>query len=380
MALVGGVVRDRLLGRASAGRDADLAVEGRAGEIARDAAARAGPGVSVRLHERFDTATIEGISGWRVDIAATRRETYRRPGALPDVSPASLEDDLGRRDFSINAMAWVFPQEGGGGTLLDPFDGRSDLVRRRVRVLHAASFRDDPTRAFRAVRYANRLDFAVEPRTRRFLRAALDEGAFDGVSGDRLRRELEKIFGEPNPGRAVALLVLLGVSNALHPALRAGARIRRTLGSVARLASKSGSTTWLLVLLVWSADLPDDALAALAGRLAISGPARRIVERWRQTRALLDDGSGIADPGVTADERIAAAALLPPGQEAIRRRLLAGAPALSISGADLIAAGIAPGPRVGRALVRTRAALAEGRIGSREALRFALAAARESEP
>jgi tRNA nucleotidyltransferase (CCA-adding enzyme) len=380
VALVGGVVRDRLLGRASTGRDADLAVEGPAGDIARDAAARAGRGVSVRVHDRFDTATIEGSAGWRVDLAATRTETYRRPGALPDVWPAALEDDLGRRDFSINAMAWVFAREGAGGKLLDPFDGRSDLVVRRIRVLHSASFRDDPTRAFRAVRYANRLDFRVEPRTRRFLRAALEEGAFDGVSGDRLRREIEKIFGEPDPGSAVALLVLLGVSNALHPALRAGARIQKALESAGRLASKSGSPTWLLFLLVWSADLAEDALAALAARLSIAGPARRILERWRQTRALLGEGSAIADPRVTADERIAAAALLTPGREAIRRRLLAGAPPLSISGADLVAAGIAPGPRVGRALGRTRAALAEGRIGSREALEFALAAARESEP
>ncbi|HEY6050350.1 MAG TPA: hypothetical protein VIZ58_03820, partial [Thermoanaerobaculia bacterium] len=99
VALVGGAVRDRLLGRPLEAREADLAVEGSAADLARAVVRRDGS-VKPRIHERFGTATLEMGSGWRVDLAGTRREIYRHPGALPDVEPAGLEEDLARRDFT----------------------------------------------------------------------------------------------------------------------------------------------------------------------------------------------------------------------------------------------------------------------------------------
>src|SRR5512132_10800 len=202
VALVGGAVRDRLLGRPISGREADVAVEGSAAGLAR-AVTGAEPSARARIHERFGTATLEMPSGWRVDLAGTRRETYRHPGALPDVTPASLEEDLARRDFSANAIAWELGVPGKPGVLHDPFGGRADLRRRRLRALHPASFRDDPTRAFRAVRYANRLGFRIDGTTRNWIAAARRSGAFRGVSGDRLRRELDKIFAEEGWADAV---------------------------------------------------------------------------------------------------------------------------------------------------------------------------------
>src|SRR5439155_21364315 len=137
----------------------------------------------------------------------------------------------------------------------DPLGGREDLRSRRLRALHAGSFRDDPTRAFRAVRYANRLTFRVEPRTRRWIAGAIRSGAFRGVSGDRLRRELEKIFGERGWAGAVRQLVALGAARTLHPRLAASARTLAALRRAERWSRERGSrgkTTWLLPLLVWS--------------------------------------------------------------------------------------------------------------------------------
>ncbi|MFY9552480.1 MAG: tRNA nucleotidyltransferase, partial [Thermoanaerobaculia bacterium] len=183
MYLAGGVVRDLLLGRPV--KDLDLAVEGDAEAYSRSLAEALS--ASRRAHGRFGTATLELPSGDRLDVASTRRETYAGPGALPDVtSGGPIEEDLRRRDFTVNALALeVAP----GRRLVDPFGGRADLARGVIRFLHALSPQDDPTRALRAVRYANRLGFRIAPSARTAIRAAIASGAFRGVSGDRLRRE-----------------------------------------------------------------------------------------------------------------------------------------------------------------------------------------------
>jgi len=371
VALVGGAVRDRLLGRPISGREADVAVEGSAPDLAR-AVAAAGPTFRARIHERFGTATLEMPSGWRIDLAGTRRETYRHPGALPDVTPATLEEDLARRDFTVNAMAWELGPSGKGGALHDPLGGREDLRRRRLRALHAGSFRDDPTRAFRAVRYANRLTFRVEPRTRQWIAGAIRSGAFRGVSGDRLRRELEKIFGERGWAGAVRQLVGLGVARTLHPRLAAAAATLAALRRAERLSGAPGSgrkTTWLLPLLVWSDPLRGAARRDLAARLSLAGRTLDAFQRWPETREELSRG-GLAAADLGSDQRIAAAALL---QD---RRILAAPAPLSIRGSDLLRAGIPAGPRVGLALARTRQARAAGEIGPGDELSYALEAAR----
>jgi tRNA nucleotidyltransferase (CCA-adding enzyme) len=311
-------------------------------------------------------------SGWRVDLAGTRRETYRHPGALPDVRPATLEEDLARRDFTVNAMAWELGAGGKGGTLHDPLGGRQDLRRRRLRAVHPGSFRDDPTRAFRAVRYANRLTFRVEPRTRQWIAAAIRSGAFRGVSGDRLRRELEKIFGERGWAGAVRHLVALGVARALHPRLAAAAGTLAALRRAERLSGARGSvgkTTWFLPLVVWSDPLRGAARRDLASRLSLAGRALAAFQRWPEIREALSLG-GLVAAELGSDPRIAAAALL---QDP---RILAAPAPLSIRGSDLLRAGIPAGPRVGLALARTRQARAAGEIGPGDELSYALEAAR----
>ena len=122
----------------------------------------------VTVHTAFGTSTVRW-QDMRVDLARTRSETYARPGSLPAVEPAGIEADLLRRDFTVNAMALRL---GNGDSLLDPAGGRGDLERRVIRVLHRESFRDDPTRIFRAVRYAARLGFELDPETDELARAA----------------------------------------------------------------------------------------------------------------------------------------------------------------------------------------------------------------
>ena len=307
----------------------DLVVEGDALAFSRRLAERLG--AMLRTHERFATATLERRGGHRLDVAATRRERYVRSGALPDVMPGvPIEQDLGRRDFSINALALELARR---PRLLDPFAGCDDLRGGLVRILHAESFLDDPTRILRAVRYAARLGFRLAPSTRARLVAALEAGALDRISPDRLRRELRLILEEPGRAEGVALLRRLGVDTAVHPALArpgAAARIRH---------AGAGAPGWLCYLRAWMGDAADDQIDAVASRLGLSRAERR---------ALLGPPRGTTAIG-------------------------------ALRGADLIAAGVPPGPAIGRALARTRDAIDAGRLDAQDALAFALRAAREGD-
>ena len=167
MHVVGGAVRDALLGRVP--RELDLVVEGDAVAVARRAAERVGGTLTV--HERFGTATVR-TGEFAFDLATARRERYPRPGALPEVElGATIAEDLARRDFSVNAMAVSLRD----GARTDWPGAREDLDHGVLRVLHDRSFADDPTRMLRLVRYAARLGFAPDPRTAALVDPALSD-------------------------------------------------------------------------------------------------------------------------------------------------------------------------------------------------------------
>jgi tRNA nucleotidyltransferase (CCA-adding enzyme) len=195
--LVGGAVRDALMGRAGAGLDLDIVIDGPVAAVA------LGLDPDAVVHERFDTATV-GIEGRSADIARSRSERYPQPGALPVVEPARIEQDLGRRDFSINAMAVKVDEP---GTLIDPHGGRSDIERSLLRVLHERSFTDDPTRALRAARYAARFGFDLELRTAGLIR----DVDLSAVSRDRVDAELDLIADEQNAVEAIRLAAAWGL-------------------------------------------------------------------------------------------------------------------------------------------------------------------------
>ncbi|HVR05719.1 MAG TPA: hypothetical protein VMS02_06730, partial [Solirubrobacteraceae bacterium] len=215
--LVGGAVRDLLLGQAP--RELDVVVEGDAAALA------AALGAAVE-HPRFGTALVELPGGARIDVARARRERYAAPGALPDVEPASLAEDLLRRDFTVNAIALALAGKRRGELRAAPH-ACEDLRAGRLRVLHGRSFEDDPTRLLRLARYRTRLGFAVQEETAGLAEQAVAGGALATVSGARLGAELRLVLAEPDPVVTLAELERRGVLRALHPRLRFEAAVLR---------------------------------------------------------------------------------------------------------------------------------------------------------
>jgi tRNA nucleotidyltransferase (CCA-adding enzyme) len=406
--LVGGLVRDLLLGREN--RDLDVVAEGDGPGFARLLARELGG--RVRVHAAFLTAVVVDPEGFHVDVATARSEFYRAPAALPEVQGSAIRQDLYRRDFTVNTLAIrLGPPEGGAEAagpsgreappeLLDYFGGRRDLRERTLRVLHSLSFLDDPTRALRAVRLSLRLGFQIAPETLRLIDVALAEGAFERLSGSRLRDELALLLDDADLAlRGLDRLAELGLLAVLHPRLAlddaARDRLRRARAALDwyRLESLAEPPVrpWRLFLAALTSGLAlaDPAgLAALCDRLDLAGADRRLLEgaaaRVEAARRR------IAGAGLAAHEVDAALAplageelllLMVEGGEGerawVRRYLCDLRPLeLAVRGADLLAAGVAPGPEVGRALAATRRARLDGEIGRDEELAHALAEAR----
>jgi len=203
---VGGLVRDLFLQRETL--DVDVVIEGDG--IAFASRFSADHGARLLIYERFKTATLVFPDGFKIDVATARTETYERPAALPSVMPGSIRDDLFRRDFSINTLA-VCLNPHRFGELLDPFQGRDDIWKGSIRILHDRSFVDDPTRIFRAARFEKRFDFKIEDITEALIKDAVSTGLIERLSGYRIASELRLILKEEDPLPAVQRLEELGV-------------------------------------------------------------------------------------------------------------------------------------------------------------------------
>jgi tRNA nucleotidyltransferase (CCA-adding enzyme) len=212
--LVGGYVRDLFLKIPD--YDVDISVEGDAVTLASLLASESN--LPRETHNEFGTARLDLTPELHLDFVTARKESYPTPGALPVVEAGSIQDDLARRDFTVNAMA-VGIQPEGTGPVLDPHGGLEDLRARLIRVLHDKSFRDDPTRIFRAVKLAHRLGFKIEKGTLELILQAVRDGALSTVSIDRITNELLLILEEPNADAMLAELEKLGVLRAIHPGL-----------------------------------------------------------------------------------------------------------------------------------------------------------------
>jgi tRNA nucleotidyltransferase (CCA-adding enzyme) len=383
--LVGGPVRDLLLGRPV--RDVDLLLEATAGmDAAVLARAVEGHGVATTLHERFGTVTLRSEAA-QLDIATARRERYAHDGALPSVEPGSLEEDLRRRDFSVNALALplsVAARE-AHARVVDPGDGLADLEAGRLRILHARSFHDDPTRALRAARLAPRLGFSLTRGTRSALRDALRDGAFGRVSGDRLRREWTKLFDETplggDPARSLRLLEDWHVLGALEPGLRlervAAAPLRRLGRAVAEPPWPAARwRPWLSGLAIWLVPLTPALRRGALRRFAVRGEsARRVTEFPRQRDAWLRTlararGRGAVDAALLGVDEESLHALHAVAPAPLRRRIARWAAQdrsrrLPVTGADLVELGLS-GAAVGRALARIRTAYLDGTLRTRD--------------
>ena len=367
--LVGGAVRDLLLGRETADLDVSLL---NADANTFDAIASLTGGV-ITKRSQFNTARL-ALGGLAIDLAMARAEEYPSPGALPVVRPAdSMRQDLARRDFSINAMA-VSLSADSWGKLLDPRAGREDLAAGVIRALHSASFRDDPTRIFRAARYAARLDMTLAPDT---LRWAVESARFiPYLSPERVRNELELIFHEPDAaGAALGLLDEWRALAAIHPSLR----FHRNgwdgfADETGGLSRRQRAGVGYALLCIGASDSDANAIAA---RLRPNSAFRRAI-RDAATLGRIAASSAINDKSNSE-----LAALLDPLREsAIRAAVLAADGDVQrrlseylthhrhlkphLTGDDLIRMGIPRGPEIGRALARLRAARMDGDAANAE--------------
>lgn len=229
--VVGGFVRDLLMRNDNF--DVDIVVEGSASKFARRYSKIKNARVSV--HKKFDTAQVILSDNTRVDFATARTEYYTFPAAAPEVESSSIKNDLYRRDFTINAMA-VKLNKKEFGKLLDFFGGRRDLKDKKIRVLHNLSFVDDPSRVFRAIRFAVRFGFEIGPHTNKLLKHTVNLKLFERVIGKRMFMELKYILSEDNYLKALEILKEYDLLKFFHKDIKLDSKKYELFESVDRIS------------------------------------------------------------------------------------------------------------------------------------------------
>jgi len=385
--LVGGAVRDLLLtGRL---RDLDLVVEGSGADFARALGARLD--APVRLHPQFLTAEVEDPLGLRIDIASSRAESYPEPAALPVVRAGTLEEDLDRRDFSVNTLAVQLGPD-TGFELIDSKGGLQDLEDSLLRILHSRSFVDDPTRAFRAVRLETRLGLRLEPESERLLTQAIESKIVDRLSAARLRQEVVHVFGE-SEGVAASLCRMeeLGLLGTLHPRLsfeeKDAGRLAQVVEQVIWLQQNGvelpALERWRLTLISLAWRLEPAEREELADRLGLAGEDREVLLGLRQRLAAT--AKDLTGSRVLPHLAARSLAHLLPEAQVLLAAFWGGEVKtwverwlkelrhieLTIAGRDLLARGAIPGPTIGAVLAATLDARLDGVIGADEELSYA---------
>jgi tRNA nucleotidyltransferase (CCA-adding enzyme) len=377
--LVGGVVRDVLRASVLARADLDVVVDGDGLSLAR--ALGEEQRACVIEHVRFLTASIRRPSGERIDVATARSERYEAPGALPRVMPGSILPDLGRRDFTINAMA--VEVSGGDMRLMDPYGGRADLRRRRLRILHPLSFVDDPTRIFRGARYAARLDLIYDGWTTVCQAFALRLGAYPALSGQRIAAELERILDDVRPDLALRRLGVAGAFRLLDP------RYRFTRATGERIGALPAAWAWVrergldltrleLALVALLAEQPTDVRSSALRRLGFTGePLTRAARALEISGGLIDRLGGTpagAERARLLRERtdLDLAALWLGGEPSARAAVewwidTARRVRPVLRGEDVVELGVSRGPAVAEVLDGLRDRRLDGEVGDREA-------------
>lgn len=372
--LVGGSVRDLIIGRDS--HDVDVVIVGDGMALAQ-ALARARDGELTR-YRTFQTARVDLPHAGRIDVATARSEQYLRPGDLPTVSAGKLEDDLARRDFTMNTLA-IALNPGTRGRLIDPYEGAADMQRERIRFLHEQSFADDPTRMLRALRFAVRLGYRLEENTERALQAGVRDQYLDLISGRRVRREVQKLFQE-EPVEGPMVLAGRELLAALHPDLTARREVLvRLLDATPAPAHEAAreAELWTLVLATLALGLDPQSRRHLVQRLQLSRrerlPLLDLGAPWGRAKERLADSE--MRPGQIAETLdkisagalwVALAALLSDGDrraELLRRYLQEWrSDRALLRGDDVIALGCPPDQQVGELLRALRSARLDGEV------------------
>ncbi len=267
--LVGGSVRDLLRGEENL--DIDIVIEGDGIVFAKALGEKLN--ASVKSHQRFNTAQV--ITGkLKLDVATARTEYYESPAALPKVEKSSIKKDLYRRDFTINSLAIKLnPKD--FGLLIDFFGSQRDLKEKTIRVLHNLSFIEDPTRAFRAIRFSERFGFKISKHAENLIKSTVKMNLFEKLSGPRLYEELLLLFNETEPGRALKKLSDLGLLKVIHPALTFNEELEETLKSLHETVSwfnllflEEKTDRGVLYLMALLSELKEEEAEAAAERLS----------------------------------------------------------------------------------------------------------------
>ncbi len=381
--VVGGFVRDLILDRENL--DVDIVIEGGDGVAFARAYARKVK-LRVRTHKRFRTAVLIFPDGFKIDVATARLEYYESPGALPTVEESSLKLDIYRRDFIINTLA-VELNPGRFGRLIDFFGGQRDIKERKIRVLHNLSFVEDPTRAFRAVRFSVKFGFEIEPHTRNLIKKALGLGVFGHLSGPRIFEELRSILEEDTAPKAIKGLKDLGLLAVIDPGLTLDEarealfeRAREVIAWYRLLYTGEEAAPWLVLFLVLTDCLKEAGLMAVVRRLSITGRKTvEIIENRRQYLKALRRLSRTSPLRPSEVYRILEPLpmegilymMAKTSDEGVRKQLSTYITRLrmvstELTGSDLLALGMEQGPDIGRVLHLLLHRRLDGRISSRE--------------
>lgn len=370
--LAGGFVRDLLLNKPV--NDLDIIVEGNAIKLGKSLVKKFGG--KLIPHDKFHTAVWRPSTSLRasltpdtIDLITARKETYECPGALPTVTPAAIEDDLRRRDFTINAMA-VRLDGDHFGELLDPLGGQNDLKQKLIRVLHPRSFIDDPTRIFRAIRYEQRYTFNLQSSTFNLIHPE-SLAVLEKLSGERIRHEIDLIFDEENASQMILRVANLGILNMIHSALPSfNSSSIGFLDMEPTLDIPASRTT--MGYMLWFMDLLEDDILSIAKRLDFNSDLTHSVWAVSQLKKSLPFLVN-SKPSVWtfALEKLPPLSIYVVYLVSRENSLL---DYLSIwrhikpriTGNDLIARGLPPGPRYKEILTQLRAAWLDGEVSSKD--------------
>ncbi|MEO1589727.1 MAG: CBS domain-containing protein [Cyanobacteria bacterium J06632_22] len=403
--LVGGAVRDLLLtpaGQSLSLKDIDLVVDGGhrspaagAGVALAEVIQQQDPTVNIQVHGKFQTAALTWPKGTAlgplmIDIATARTEFYAYPAANPEVEASSIRQDLYRRDFTINAMAIrLTPPQ--GGQLLDFFGGWLDLQQRIIRVLHPNSFIEDPTRIFRAVRFATRLGFRLEAQTQEYIHYAIASGIYTDLQRSglphrrlpalqtRLRAELKLLLSAPQWRAALDLLQTLGALSCIHPDLHLTPAIGQQLNRLNRWIQRFGTATparWQLLLealladlgaaaaeVATALDLPTDSQQRLLQLPETEGHLNRILPTCQRPSDIDHVLRPLPTPLLWLIALRHARTLGPPIWHYLLHLQAIPSP---LNGHDLRRLGYAPGPHFKAMLANLRAATLDGQVNDRD--------------
>lgn len=378
--VVGGIVRDLLLGIGNL--DLDLVIEGDGIAFARDLAGQVGG--RVKVHERFGTAIVVMPDGIKLDVATARTEYYEYPTALPTVEQSSIKKDLYRRDFTINTLA-IGLNSRRFGELIDFYGGQRDLKDKAIRVLHSLSFVEDPTRVFRAIRFEQRFGFHSGKETLALINGAVKMDLFHRLSGHRLLSELTLLLSVPQPRHAVARMAKLDLLRFIHPDLKWSARLDgllRTVEDAMRwyrlLYLDRKLDGWLVYFVALMEVLSAQAVGETIKRLGMSASdAERIKAGHATAKAILRRLASRPPPKPSdvyrlltgrADETLLVL-MAKAKSDAVKRQVSAYLTTYQrtktlLSGADLKALGLKPGPQFKKILDRLRDARLDGDVES----------------